>query len=545
MFLPQAPQRARAIIGCLIFGLMFLPPPVQAQVPTPGTVDESLRPRPTLPDKPPPLPELKAPDPVRPAAPTDERRVRIEHFSFTGNTLFSEEVLQAVIADQQGKELTLAEIYALADRLTDFYQANGYSLSTVTVPAQKMRDETLQFAVVEGRVGQLEFEGNQRYSDEFLAGRLYRVQPGAVLRFQDLESQVLRLNDSPGLTARSLLNPGEAYGTTDIRFRIEEKSFAARATIDNQGRKVVGQWRAAADFTLNNPARIGDSLTFGYTHTQDNLLRQGRLGYSLPLFADGARLALDYSRAEYDVGGEFAELGIEGLSESARLQLNRPFIRSRKTSLSGNLAAAHTRGQSDQGSVSLNNDKIIFFEAGLSFSHRPSSGGMANLSGVLATNFKSNPDGIDSDALPLRLELHGDYEHPFARGWSAIFKGEAVWSYDHLPDSHKYGIGGPTSIRGFVSSAVRGDRGGMAALELRRFVPAKLADLQFKGFIEGGRVYHQGALPSQSLAGAGLGFSLLFAGRHLLDLQWATPIDGNDSGDGDNSRFWLSFSAAY
>jgi len=532
--------------ACGFFALFLAASTALAQIPSPGVVEESLRPRPSLPDKIPPLPELKSPAAIQPQIQAEERRVLVKHFVFTGNSLFSATELEAVIADQRDKELTLTEIYGLADRLTEFYQSKGYSLSTVTVPAQKMQDGSLQFAVVEGRVGKLVFEGNQGYSEAYLTRQLNKLKPGTILRFKDLEGEVLLLNDNPGLIVRSVLTPGEAYGTTDINLKIEEAPVAGRFTLDNQGRKVVGQWRAGLDLTLNNPAKIGDSLSLGYTHTQDNLLRQGRFGYSLPLFDDGTRLGFNYSRAEYDVGGEFADLGIEGISESARLQLSRPLIRSRKMNLSGNLVAAHTRGQSDLGSTSLNNDRIDFFEAGLTFNHRNSSGGMANLSGVLASNFKDNPNGADSGALPPRLELRGDYEQFFDQGISALVRGEAVLSDDHLPDSHKYGIGGPTSVRGFVSSAVRGDRGGMLGLELRKHLPLDPVDLQVKGFVESGRVYHEAdGLASESLTSAGVGVSLLFADKHNLDLQWATPIDGNDSGDGDGSRFWLSLTLSY
>jgi hemolysin activation/secretion protein len=469
----------------------------------------------------------------------------VKRFTFTGNTLFSSEELEAVVADHRDMELTLSEIYALADRLTEFYQSKGYSLTTVTVPAQRMLDGILQFAVVEGRVGKLVFLENERYSESFLSRQLDLLAPGAILRFEDVENEVLLLNDLPGLLARSVLVPGEAYGTTDLHFKLEEKPLALRASLDNHGREVVGQWRAGVDLSLNNPFRFGDALSLGYTHTEDNLLRQIRVGYGLPIFTDGTRLNLNYSRAGYDVGGEFAALGIEGISATARLQVSRPYIRSRKVNLIGSLAAAHTKGQSDLGSVSLNDDEVSFVEAGFNYNQRNPGGGLGNISGTLATNFRDNPDGVHSNALPPRLELRGDYEHLFTQGWSLFLRGEGVLSFDHLPDSHKYGIGGPTSVRGFVSSTLRGDRGGMAGLEVRRLLPSSLADFQLRGFVEGGTVFHESGAESESLASAGLGAVAFFAGKYSLDLQWAAPIDGNDSGDGDGSRLWVLFSAMY
>lgn len=543
-------RSASHIAACLSLALLALTPAptALAQPPTPGAVEESLRPRPTQPDKD-IVPEVQPPSPPRPVPPPDERRVRIDRFAITGNTIFSEEELRALIADREGAELTLTEIYGLADRLTEFYQAHGYSLTTVTVPAQRMLDGMLRFEVVEGRVGKLVFEGNEGYDDAFLTRQLDLLEPGTILRFADLEREILLLNDLPGLVARSVLVPGEAYGTTDINLRMEETPVAASAVLDNQGRKVIGQWRLGADFTINNPFKFGDVLGLGYTHSQHSLLRQGRFSYGFPILSAGSRLNLSYSRAEYDVGEEFAALDIAGISETARMQISHPFIRSRRANLSATIGGAHVRGQSDMRDIPLNDDTINFLETGLNFSRRNASGGLANLSGLFSTNFRSNPDGANGDALPPKLELHGDYEHLFGQNWSAVLRGEAVFSADPLPDSNKYSIGGPASVRGFVSSQLRGDQGAMGSLELRRRIAFEHADLLLRGFIDAGEVRYEQALAdgsrSESLASAGIGMTVSVAGKYTLDLQWAKPIDGNDPGDGYDAPLWVTFTAMY
>jgi len=118
-----------------------------------------------------------------------------------------------------------------------------------------------------------------------------------------------------------------------------------------------------------------------------------------------------------------------------------------------------------------------------------------------------------------------------------------------MPDSNKFAIGGPDSIRGFIISSLRGDRGAAGTLELRRFMSFRLADLMIRGFIDAGQVWYENRPDdggsSDSLVGAGVGLSVLFAKKYSMDVQWASPIDGNDSGDGDNSGLWLSFSAGF
>lgn len=536
--------------------LLFLAPllgvladPSQAQPPTPGAVEESLRPRPSRPDAGMSMPELTLPTPPRPTPPPDQRRIRIKTFTINGNTVFSDEELRALIADREGAELTLPEIYGLADRLTEFYQSHGYNLTTVTVPAQRMQDGVLRLEVVEGKIGKVVFTGNQRYEDEVLTRHLDRLTPGTILRFSELESEILMLNDLPGLTARSVLEPGQAYGTTDLNLRMEEKPVAASAVMDNFGRKIIGRWKLGADLSVNNPFKYGDVLGLGYTHSEAGLLRQGRFSYGLPVLPDGTRLNLSYARAEYDVGGEFEAFGIAGLSETARLQVSHPLIRSRRNNLAWTVGAAHVLGQSDMNAVPLSDDTIDYLETGLTYSHRNFSGGLSNLSGLIATNFKGNPNGDDNGALPPRLELRGDYEYLFGQGWSGVVRGEAVLSDDSLPDSNKYSIGGPASVRGFVSSRLRGDQGAMTALELRRGFSFSQVDLLFRTFVDAGEVYYDIPLAdgsrSDSLAAAGAGMTVSMAGKYSVDLQWASPIDGNDAGDDLDSPLWLTVTAVY
>jgi len=486
-----------------------------------------------------------------PPAQVDERRVKIENFVITGNTLFSESVLKDLLNDLVGTALTLKEIYGAADRLTEYYQKHGYSLCTVTVPAQRMKDGILQLEVIEGHVGKLLFTGHQRYSEAFLQRHFQPIAPKTILRLDALERELLLLNDMPGLTVRSALVPGEEYGSTDIQLDVKETPIAASATLDNQGRDVVGLWRIGADFTINNPGKFGDILGLGYTNSQSNLLRQGRLNYGFPITHGGTRLNLNYSRAEYDVGGDFSALGISGVSETARLQLNQPIIRTRTRNLAWTLALAHIVGQSetDLSTLPLSDDEVNFGETGLDFSRRNKSGGQSTLTALLATNFQSNPDGTDSAALPVNLKLNGSHEHLLGKGWSAALRGEALFCDDTLPDSNKYGLGGPANIRGFVSSSLRGDQGGFGSLELRRQLQVKAANVQLRGFMDAGEVRQQHPLAdgsrTDSLASAGAGASILIANRYSLDLTWAKPIDGNESGDGNSSMLWTTVTVVY
>ena len=513
--------------------------------PTPGGVEDSLRPRTLPPVETSPAVEAHPP-PRREAVSPGGPRIPVRHFVFEGNTVYSDDELRAVVAELEGQALTLEEVYAAADVLTDFYLKNGYSVALVTVPAQQVADGTVRFEAIEGRISQLHLEGNARYRPAVLHSHLARVERGEILRFDHLERGVLLLNDLPGLLARSVIVPGEEYGTSTIRLNVEESPWDARLALDNHGPESVGEWRTNADININSLAGIGDRLDLGVTLSENNLLRQGRIAWSRPIGSDGGRLGLSYSRAEYDVGGDFVILGISGRSENARIQYSHPHLRSRRKNLYWNLAASHSRGRSVMDGVAdlLTDSTVNLLEVGLNHDVRLEHG-TRNASLRLATNLRRNGtenDGTTRDGgVPLRLNLSGGGEHFFDGGWSLAGRGELQLSADSLPDTAQIGIGGPHSVRGFIASRHRGDQGLLATAEVRRYRNRDDFMLVLRGFVDAGVIKRKRPLAGQrrsdELASLGLGVSAVFNENINLDLSWAMPVVGREHGD-ERNRVW-------
>jgi hemolysin activation/secretion protein len=188
-------------------------------------------------------------------------------------------------------------------------------------------------------------------------------------------------------------------------------------------------------------------------------------------------------------------------------------------------------------------------EAGLAYNRRNASGGWSAVSAMAATNFRNNPNGSDGSALPPNLKINASHEHLLGHGWSAALQGEALLSVNAMPDSHKYSLGGPQNVRGFTSSSRRGDQGGVETLELRRALRLGQADVMLRGFVDAGAVLYHDPLPdgrgSDTLASAGAGAQVQLQGKYRMDLVWAKPIDGKDSGEGHNARVWMTLTASY
>src|SRR5579864_3672234 len=104
-----------------------------ASAPTPGEIQSLL---PTTAPPPQNKAELEIIPPqassatIPPGGPT----VKVLKFEITGNSVIGADVLQTEVQASVGKELTLAELYKVADGLTNYYQKHGYTVARVTIP---------------------------------------------------------------------------------------------------------------------------------------------------------------------------------------------------------------------------------------------------------------------------------------------------------------------------------------------------------------------------------------------------------------------------
>jgi hemolysin activation/secretion protein len=165
------------------------------------------------------------------------------------------------VADAEGKELSLPQLQALADRLSEHYRARGYLLSHAYVPAQDVRDGTVEIAVVEVRVNTLSVKNAAGVGGMALAP-LARIDTSKVLEGASLERALLLLSDLPGMAVQSTIRPGAQSGTSDLEVDVAPgKRYDGSIDFDNGGSGTSGRYRLGGLLNVNNPLNIGDLLS--------------------------------------------------------------------------------------------------------------------------------------------------------------------------------------------------------------------------------------------------------------------------------------------
>ncbi len=72
-------------------------------------------------------------------------RVQVNSFRVTGQDVFPEETLTALLASRQGKKLSFADLQKGADTLTAYFRNHGYIVAKTIIPPQDITDGTVTY----------------------------------------------------------------------------------------------------------------------------------------------------------------------------------------------------------------------------------------------------------------------------------------------------------------------------------------------------------------------------------------------------------------
>jgi len=198
-----------------------------------------------------PLPQESAPPRIelpvgegakpKPGGPTTE----VKSVVFTGNTLFDASALTSALGEISGQRYDLAGLRGLADRIVEFYRAQGYPFTQTFLPPQGLKDGVLTIQVLEGRYGKIVAKSGERVpkgAQGFLSNLLHPDDP---IANKDLERTMLLLDDQPGLKIAPSISPGEKVGTGDLTVDVARQSYVSgQAGVDNIGSRYTGAYRA-------------------------------------------------------------------------------------------------------------------------------------------------------------------------------------------------------------------------------------------------------------------------------------------------------------
>lgn len=490
---------------------------------------------------------------LEPTAEPGGPQVEISEIHFEGNSLFTQEQLLAVINDAVGESQDMAGLQRLSQRITDFYHQQDYPFSLAYLPPQTLKSGKLVIGVVEGRYGEIRFNGSDELAQS-MAARLPELQAGDPIQGNSLNRAINLLGDLPGVSIDPVLMPGQTTGTGDLAIAVKaEEKVSGSLGVDNHGNRYTGSWRTLATASVNRLATVGDRLDLALMATEEELW-YGNLGYSLPIANTGARGYLRYTQTYYQLGEEFEDLGATGKARIGTLGVEYPLIRSQNTNLYLDLGYSYNHLQDKPASPFFSNKKSSeSVTASLRFDHRDGFFG----GGLTWSDFSFTSGDLDLDETlafvdRMTAETEGQYSKlnlELARlqrlndQWTLYGRINGQWTDDNLDSSEGMGLGGANGVRAYPEGEAFGDRGWLAQLELRYqyeqlqpylFYDAGAIELNTRPWAEGDN--------HRKLAGAGLGLrASLKDWQFNLTSAWRLEGGQPESDTEDrNPRVWAS-----
>lgn len=558
-------------VRILLFFLLFAVSVITADTgfaqAIPGTADPA-RTQSNIPQEVLPPPEeapAALPDDAPPATPVpdwaEHLRFPLNKLLLDGVTAYKEEDLLPLYQHMTGGEVSLADIFALADALTVKYRNDGYILSRTVVPAQEIENGVVRLQVVEGYIDAITIEGSTRADRRLIASYLAPVKAARPLKMKLLERALLQINALSGITARNVLSPSaSAFGAADLTLIVTDtKIFSGNISADNRGSRYLGPLQINATVAAENLFKQHDRITLqsvtalhsGDTREMDYLGAY----YSRPVGRFGTVLSIGGNMSFSEPGYTLSQFNIDGRTDTASLSLMQPLIRSRSTALdlTGSFDLMSTR-RTDNINPAPTEDRLRVLRLGVSGYH------FDRFSGVTSGNLEFS-QGLDI----LNATKTGSANLTRPRGVSDFFKATAQLdrlqrvtdniqfygavtgqkSADILLSSEEFGIGGAGFGRAYDASEITGEDALAAKAELRLLNPLPLVikSHQFYGFYDIGEVWDPDnnivAARQRSLAAAGAGVNMTFWRDVSLNLEAAKPLTRPVAASGSKKWRWF------
>ena len=459
---------------------------------------------------------------LTPGQPFEVKAIRI-----SGNTLFDTPALHLLVADAEGKRLTLAELLQVAARITDHYRNKGYPLARAIIRAQLIRDGVVDFEVMEARYGKIVLGNRSRVNDPLLLATLSSLQSGQVVSQAALDHALLLLSDVPGIAVNATLKPGEAVGTSDLLVGATSvPAIVGNMALDNYGDRYTGRARIGGTVNFLNPLGQGDVLSASGL-TSGSGLRYGRVAYESLLNGLGARAGASYSALHYELGGNLELLNAHGNAHVASLWAKHPLARRRDFNLYGQIHLDRLKLRDHIDAAAIRTDRrLTAWTASLTGDARD-----AHLSGAINTwniGWTAGRVGFDDASAQLADAATAGTQGGFSKWNASLARLQSLdtknvlyialsgqWANTNLDSSQKMIAGGPNTVRAYDTGAISGDTGYLGTVEFRHDLGSSAGQWQAVAFVDGAHVKvnkSAWAAGTGSATVSGVGMGLNWAG---------------------------------
>lgn len=434
-----------------------------------------------------PIVDQRATPPATPEPPAV--RFQLNKVEISPSAILAEAEIRSVLADYEGREVSMADLQEMLARLNALYAAKKIVTAQAFLPKQKVKDGVLRVDLVEARLGSVVYEGNRHTRESYLRRRL-DFPSGELVDIGTTEEKLARFNRLNDAQAQVSLQAGQAPGTTDYKVTLHEPpQYQVDAFSDNYSPDSAGDLRGGSNLRLASVFGLRDPLSVGAYATERTTATYA--AYEIPITPYDTRLGIsfDFNDTDVEIAGALTNVYVNGvqqrgpgLSTQSRsyyggMQISHPLLASARWLVRGFVEGSIRESGFSIERFDLPDTDLRGIYGGISgdwidsfgstsFSHR--FGRVFYLHDI---GGEANPDFYKYQGWIARNQ-------PMSRlVWASARLSGQVTSSD-IPQAEAITAGGGTSVRGYPEIYRIGDDGYVMSLQINALLPRSEKILQ-------------------------------------------------------------------
>ena len=478
--------------------------------------------------------------------------------SIVGATAVSHEDIARIYAPFLRRPVSQADLLKITEGITEIYRQKGYALSRALIPPQDVKDGRVMVKVVEGYIGDILIEGDdrRRFGAQEMLQPITAERP---LRLATFERTLLLLSDTPGVRIKDtiLKEVGEATGRFRLVVQLETWSVSANVDLDNRGASDTGPLQSFITTAVNSAAVKGDIWALNVLtvpNSPEELVYVGGV-VDFPLNTNGARIGLKGSHSDIRPDGAKGLLGTRTKTDELGVYAGTRVLRTREVSL-GLGASANVRHAEENDTTGLIYDdhvRALGLTADLQI-HDKYQGSTYLVVGVRQGHGEPGSVGFalsraDAEGSFLKAYWNATRLQGLGGAWSALLSTSGQLASSPLLLSEQFYIGGPLLGRAYAAGALSGDSGLTGLLEIRfdqKLEIGPLLGYQLYAFIDAGIVWTRGSAEHESLSSVGAGVRFALQDGYRMGFEVAVPVEQHSLTSVDEgTRFFFSLSKSF
>lgn len=466
----------------------------------------------------------------------------------TEGLALDDKALQRIADRYTGHSIRQADLNEAAAAVTRYCRAHGYPAAAAYLPVQDGKDGRLTMQLLPGHYGKILIDNQSQLHTAAVEALSHGLKSDAVIRTRPLETVLYNISSLGGIQAAGVLSPGMVVGSSDLTIRIRDgKRQSCILYSENYGSTSSGRYRYGLQQTLSNLDHQGSQLSSsGLLSNHD--LRNYSLGWDMLAGHSGTRVGISVSRMNYELGGIFQSLGMEGKADTVSLYGTTPLWRTTDSSLAVSYGYDYRSLDDNLAGISAKKHSHAL-RLGLNGFERQGKGSMGYSMAVYTGTL-----GDDSDRARLLNTISDtagrytkgtadlNYIQVFDNRWDLMVKAQLQKASRNIDSSEEIFLGGASGVRAYPQGEGSGDEGWDGTAELR--YSTGLPGLTLSTYLDGGHVNltRDGSTGGETLKGWGIGVTYSQPGRWFARFDYARRIGGDEHLSDEaqsRSRMWF------